>query len=120
MKNGAWKLNEDDVRVIKDLIQIGKSHQSIGDMFNVSREHIWKIANNQRWSEINNETIMEEKPIRSNDLRDFGDKHRVSLPIKKVELVEDVDQLDLDQKYYLVKFIESLTGKKIKKLIVKF
>jgi len=26
----------------------------------------------------------------------------------------------MDQKYYLVKFIESLTGKKIKKMIVEF
>lgn len=113
---GAHKLNEDDVKVIKDLIQMGKTHQSIGDMFGVSREHIWKIANGERWNDKQRSfTMKDNKPVRSNDYRQFTD-----LPMKEVEVVDEKEALDLDQKYYLIKFIESLTGKKIKKMIVEF
>lgn len=112
---GAYKLNWDDVGIIKDLLKQGKTHQSIADLFGVSRELITKINMGQRWNDDRNSFIMKER-IRSNDYRDFGE----DLPIRKVELVDDKDQLDLDQKYYLVKFIESLTGKKIKKMIIEF
>ena len=122
---GAHKLNEEDVKVIKDLLQLGKTHQSIADMFGVSREHITKINKGERWNDDKKSFVMKEYmennkgpqgPKRSNDFRDYGS----SLPVKKVELVKDNDALDLDQKYYLVKFIESLTNKKIKKMIIEF
>jgi len=116
---GASRLNEDDVKIIKDLLKQGKTHQSIADLFGVSREHITKIKGGKRWNEEIRSFEMKDKtqgPKRSNDYRDFG----VELPVKKVELVKDNDALDLDQKYYLVKFIESLTNKKIKKMIIEF
>ena len=114
---GASKLTEDDVKIIKDLLELGKTHQSISEMFDVSREHITKIANGQRWNKEQHSFIMKENnPVRSNDYRDFGE----ALPMKSVEIVDDKEALDLDQKYYLIKFIESLTGKKIKKMIVEF
>lgn len=113
---GAYKLNEDDVKIIRDLLDLGKTHQSIGDMFNVSRELITKISNGQRWNdEQRSFTMKENKPVKSNDYRQFTD-----LPMKEVEVVDEKEALDLDQKYYLIKFIESLTGKKIKKMIVEF
>ena len=112
---GASKLTEDDVRIIKDLLELGKKHTDISKMFNVSREHITKIANGQRWNKERHSFIMKDQ-IKSNDYRDFGD----ALPMKSVEIVDDKEALDLDQKYYLIKFIESLTGKKIKKMIVEF
>ena len=117
---GAWKINEDDVKVIKDLLQLGKTHQSIADMFGVSREHITKINQGHRWNDENRSFEMKEisGPKRSNDYRQFTDQPEI--PYQKVELVNDNDALDLDQKYYLIKFIESLTGKKIKKMIVEF
>lgn len=117
---GAYKLNWDDVKVIKDLLKMGKTHQSIADLFGVSRELITKINKGQRWDKEKHSFIMKDemdKPKRSNDYRDFGE----ALPIKSIEVIKgDKDQLDLDQKYYLVKFVESLTGKKIKKLIIEF
>lgn len=114
---GAYKLNWDDVRIIKDLLEQGKTHQSIADLFGVSREHITKIKMGQRWDGDKHSFLMKkELQKRSNDFRDFGP----DLPIKNIELVDEKDVLDLDQKYYLVKFIESLTGKKIKKMIVEF
>lgn len=116
---GAWKLNEDDVKIIKDLLEIGKTHTDIAKMFNVSREHITKIANGQRWNKENHSFTMKdelEKPKTSNDYREFSP----SLPVKKVEIEDKNEALDMEQKYYLVKFIESLTGRKIKKLIVQF
>ncbi len=113
---GAHKLNEDDIKIIKDLLDLGKTHQSISNIFDVSREHITKIANGQRWNDKQRSFIMKDnKPVRSNDYREFTD-----LPMKEVEVVDEKEALDLDQKYYLIKFIESLTGKKIKKMIVEF
>jgi len=114
---GASKLNWDDVRVIKDLLEMGKTHQSIADMFGVSRELISSIKSGKRWNKEQHSFIMKDEQIKSNDFRDFG----AALPIKSIEVVKgEKDQLDLDQKYYMVKFIESLTGKKIKKLIIEF
>ena len=134
---GAWKLNPDDVKVIKDLLELGKTHQSIGDMFGVSREHITKIANGQRWNEETNSFIMkdekeittdskEEKeidwitnlpiePKRSNDFRQFTQPN-----IEIGYIPSENEGLNLEQKIYMRKFIESLTGKKIKKMIIEF
>ena len=116
---GATKLTHDDVDLIRDLLTQGKTHQSIGDMFGVSREHITAISKGRRWNKEKRSFLMKEE-IKSNDFREFTEPQQRPLPIRKVELVEDKDQLDLDQKYYLVKFIESLTGKKIKKMIIEF
>lgn len=115
---GSWKLNKESVEVIKDLLELGMTHQSISQMFNVSREHITKIANGQRWNKEQRSFIMKDdmEPVRSNDYRDFGPQSPA-----KVEVIQsDKDALSMDQKYYLVKFIESLTGKKIKKMVIEF
>jgi len=70
-QSGAWKLEVEDVVDIKRLIRKGLKDQQIADKFNVSREHIWKIRHNERWSWVNT------PPVRSNDYRDFGgDKKR--------------------------------------------
>lgn len=111
---GAYKLTEEKVSIIKDLINTGEfTHQQIADIFNVSRPHINKIANGKRWNEDNRSFKMKT----ANDFREFNDSN---LPIKSVELESNDVALDLEQKYYLVKFIESLTGKRIKKLIIEF
>lgn len=133
---GAWKLNPDDVKVIKDLLELGKTHQSIGDMFGVSREHITKIANGQRWNEETNSFIMKDEiekmkdeikkeitelpglitePKRSNDFRQFTQPN-----IEIGYIPSENEGLNLEQKIYMRKFIESLTGKKIKKMIIEF
>jgi len=66
---GSWKLNEEDVKVIKDLLKLGMTHQSIGDMFGVSREHITAIKQGRRWNTDNHSFTMKK----SNDYRQFTD-----------------------------------------------
>ena len=79
-KNGSWKLDEEKVRIIKDLLNTGEFHHyQIADLFGVSREHIWKIANNQRWSEVDKTY----QPKRSNDFREFTPKNR---NVKRTEM----------------------------------
>ena len=123
---GASKLTQDDVDIIRDLLKMGKTHQSIANLFGVSREHITKIHKGHRWNKPQHSFIMKDeleqeywedhhKPKTGNDFREFS-----PLPIKNVEIQDQKEVLDMDQKYYLVKFIESLTGKKIKKMIVEF
>lgn len=74
MATGAWKLDEQKVVIIKDLLNTGEyTHQQIADFFSVSREHIWKIANNQRWVEVEKSY----QPKRSNDFRQFTPKNRM-------------------------------------------
>ena len=116
---GASKLNEDKVQIIKDLLCMGEhTHQEIGDLFNVSREMVTAINNGRRWNPDNwSFDMREEKPKTGNDFREFGEP---TLPIKRVELADSNEALDMEQKYYLVKFVESLTGKKIKKMIIEF
>lgn len=117
---GAYKLNWDDVKVIKDLLGMGKTHQSIADLFGVSREHITAIKNGTRWNPERHSFEM-----KSNDYRDFGNEE-VSIPQQDMEsIVATIEQVEeqymtTEQKYYLVKFIESLTNKKIKKLVIQF
>jgi hypothetical protein len=110
---GCSKLNKDDVKVIRELLSLGKTHQSIGDMFGVSREHITSIANNRRWNDERRSFIMKE------DITESFSNEDNHYPYQEVESVSyETEQLNLEQKYHLVKFIESLTGKKIKKLII--
>ena len=79
-KNGSWKLDEQKVVIIKDLLNTGEyTHQQIADFFSVSREHIWKIANNQRWVEVDKSY----QPKRSNDFREFTPKNR---NVKRTEM----------------------------------
>jgi hypothetical protein len=95
-KSGSWKLDEAKVQIIKDLLTTGDyNHQQIGDFFGVSREHIWKIANNQRWVEVD-ETY---RPKRSNDFRQFTEPNRNTrdkLKVKNITItLEDGRELDL-------------------------
>ena len=58
---GAHKLNEKDVDVIKYLFyRTNLNDTQIAAMFGVSRPHIWKIRNGQRWNENNNSFIMKK------------------------------------------------------------
>jgi len=112
---GAHRLTQTDVDIIKDLLEQGITHQKISDVFEVSRAHITKIANGHRWNDDTRSFIMKDRldnqGIRSNDFRDFGEP--------QVELLNnEKDNLTMEQKYYIVKFIESLTGRKIKRMIV--
>ena len=112
---GSSKLNREDVKVIRELLTLGKTHQSIGDMFGVSKEHITAIANNRRWNDQTRSFIMKE------DLTESFSNEDNHYPYQEVESVlEQAEHLNLEQKYHLVKFIESLTGKKIKKLVIEF
>jgi len=112
---GSSKLNREDVKVIRELLTLGKTHQSIGDMFGVSREHITAIANNRRWNDQTRSFIMKE------DLTETFSNEDNHYPYQEVESVPNqTEHLNLEQKYHLVKFIESLTGKKIKKLVIEF
>ena len=93
---GAWKLNEDDVKIIKDLLKQGKTHQSIADLFGVSREHITKINQGHRWNETERSFEMKEQrqgPKRSNDFREFTDTPEISY--QKIELLNDNEYLDM-------------------------
>ena len=94
MANGAWKLDEQKVVIIKDLLNTGEyTHQQIADFFSVSREHIWKIANNQRWVEVDKSY----QPKRSNDYREFTPKNRTEkLKVKQITItLQDGTELDL-------------------------
>ena len=84
MATGAWKLDEQKVVIIKDLLNTGEyTHQQIADFFSVSREHIWKIANNQRWVEVEKSY----QPKRSNDFRQFTPKNRMEkLKVSKITI----------------------------------
>jgi len=84
MATGAWKLDEQKVVIIKDLLNTGEyTHQQIADFFSVSREHIWKIANNQRWVEVEKSY----QPKRSNDFRQFTPKNRMEkLKVKSITI----------------------------------
>ena len=94
MATGAWKLDEQKVVIIKDLLNTGEyTHQQIADFFSVSREHIWKIANNQRWVEVDKSY----QPKRSNDYREFTPKNRTEkLKVKQITItLQDGTELDL-------------------------
>jgi hypothetical protein len=55
------------------------------------------------------------------DLRETFSNEDNTYPYQEVESVlEQTEHLSLEQKYHLVKFIESLSGKKIKKLVIEF
>ena len=84
-------------------------------MFGVSREHITAIANKKRWNDETRSFIMKE------DITETFSNEDNTYPYQEVESVLETGQhLNLEQKYHLVKFIESLTGKKIKKLVIEF
>ena len=51
-KNGMARLNEDQVREIKKLLNEGYYHKDIADWFNVARQTITNIATGRRWSHI--------------------------------------------------------------------
>jgi DNA invertase Pin-like site-specific DNA recombinase len=90
-KIGAYKLTEEKAQIIKQLLETGDyTHQQIGDFFGVSREHITKINQGQRW----NEEIRQYELKRSNDFRQFTDpKPRKNYGIKIT--LPDGTKLDL-------------------------
>ena len=125
---GASKLDQDKVDTIKDLLEMGTfTHQKIADLFGVSRELITAIKNGRRWNPDNWGFVMKEetetkpketqlKPKTSNDFREFTPTRHIEVGV----IQSENEGLDLEQKIYLRKFIESLTGKKIKKMIIEF
>jgi len=59
---GAHKLNEIDVAVIKYLFERTDANDTtIGNLFGVSRPHIWKIRNGERWNEETKSFFMKEE-----------------------------------------------------------
>ena len=91
---GAYKLNIEKVRVIKDLLEMGEhTHQQIADIFGVSRTLITQINNNRRWNVDNHSFIMknilkssnEEKDDEVNKLLDY---ERKFLKNKIIDIVE--------------------------------
>ena len=59
MASGASKLNEEKVELIKQLLNTGDfTHQQIGDLFGVSREHITHINTGYRWGNIHHKQII--------------------------------------------------------------
>lgn len=92
---GAWKLNEEKVGIIKDLLNTGDfTHQQIADLFGVSREHITKINQGQRWNDDNKSFRMKT----SNDYRQFTDtpQTRNKLKVRSITItLEDGRELDL-------------------------
>ena len=80
MAIGASKLNEEKVGIIKDLLNMGDyTHQQIADLFGVSREHITKINQGQRW----NDDIKSFRMKTGNDFREFTPKNR---NVKRTEM----------------------------------
>lgn len=80
MAIGASKLNEEKVVIIKDLLDMGDyTHQQIADLFGVSREHITKINQGQRW----NDDIKSFRMKTGNDFREFTPKNR---NVKRTEM----------------------------------
>jgi hypothetical protein len=46
------KLNENDVRVIRELRALGVSGQALAEQFGVVREHIYKVAKGEKWRSV--------------------------------------------------------------------
>ena len=94
---GAWKLNEEKVVIIKDLLNTGDyTHQQIADLFGVSREHITKINQGQRW----NDDIKSFRMKTGNDFREFTTKNnnvrRTEMEIQSIIIkLKDGTELEL-------------------------
>lgn len=94
---GAWKLNEEKVVIIKDLLNTGDyTHQQIADLFGVSREHITKINQGQRW----NDDIKSFRMKTGNDFREFTPKNnnvrRTEMEIQSIIIkLKDGTELEL-------------------------
>ena len=94
---GAWKLNEEKVVIIKDLLNTGDyTHQQIADLFGVSREHITKINQGQRW----NDEIKSFRMKTGNDFREFTPKNnnvrRTEMEIQSIIIkLKDGTELEL-------------------------
>ena len=94
---GAWKLNEEKVVIIKELLDMGDyTHQQIADLFGVSREHITKINQGQRW----NDEIKSFRMKTGNDFRDFTPKNnnvrRTEMEIQSIIIkLKDGTELEL-------------------------
>lgn len=94
---GAWKLNEEKVGIIKDLLNTGDyTHQQIADLFGVSREHITKINQGQRW----NDDIKSFRMKTGNDFREFTPKNnnvrRTEMEIQSIIIkLKDGTELEL-------------------------
>ena len=94
---GAWKLNEEKVAIIKELLDMGDyTHQQIADLFGVSREHITKINQGQRW----NDDIKSFRMKTGNDFREFTPKNnnvrRTEMEIQSIIIkLKDGTELEL-------------------------
>ena len=52
-RRGQSKLDYNDIELIKDCFTKGLSDTEIGQIFNVTRNHINHIRNNRRWYDLN-------------------------------------------------------------------
>ncbi len=50
--NGRAKLNESDVRAIRERLKTGQKHIDIAEIFNVSKETISSISSNRNWKHV--------------------------------------------------------------------
>jgi len=133
-KHGASKLTFKDVEEIRTMFLQGMKDSEIATIKGVSRVHINKIRNGKRWNketwvEIPKVLITENKPVKSNDFREFTPpKVRTLTSYQQNEIQTKLDGMaDLNDRmmtdefqmnYHIIKFIEALTGRKPKKVSI--